>query len=288
VSFLFRTYNSFECTQEELEDGLLDTGSAAPCTIVEVGRATSAAPKFFQPIKISLRQGESTEFIDGGFGLNNPSHDIFKDIKKRKLNASNDVIDIFASFGTGNSCRPLSGSLSSSWRLLGELQKHTTDVLRAHTAMENESGKDTQTPSFHYYRFDGGGGLGEMRLDHWSGRRRKQLRLRTRPTGEETLVKMDKYVKEYLKSDKVKSELNDLAKNLVRRRRLRTRDRSAWDQYASASSYECSVEGCERNMQTIDLFLAHLGDAHVELLEDARNEVIKGSRKCWTYKDAAG
>jgi hypothetical protein len=228
--------------------------------------------------------------MDGGFGLNNPSHEILLDIK-RKLRAPNGVFDVFVSFGTGVSTERLQGSLSTWWRLMKEMKKEMTDVLRAHQAMIHECSLDNEDEgakkAFEYFRFDGGENLGKIKMDEWSGRRKAQCYLRSRPTGEETLNAMADGVREYLRPRPVKSELERLAEILVLRRRLRTRDKSAWERYACASHYECNQTGCNAKVDTLDEFEIHLDDAHNNLSNDDHHSIIQISRQCWTYREFA-
>jgi hypothetical protein len=290
LPFLFRTY---DCPDDP-KNPPLNAGAAARCNIVEVGRATSAAPNYFRPMLIQNWDVKGYEngkipFIDGGFGINNPSHEILKDIK-RKLKAPNEVFEVFASFGTGISGENLQGRLSSLNRMLQEMKKEMTDVLRAHQAMENDSGIHNVDGhrSFKYFRFDGGEELGKIPMDEWSGRRKSQLKLSSRPTGEDTLGSMDRAVKDYLRLPKVRHELEELAKILVRRRRLRTRDKAAWERYACDARYECSQTECIQTLYSLEEFQAHLEAEHASLSEDDRLTSIQNSKKCWVYRRVGG
>lgn len=291
VPFLFRTYDCRADDSPRPKNPPLNAGRAAQCSIVEVGRATSAAPGFFRPIDIKnwgatgySRQNQ-IQFVDGGFGLNNPSHEILLDIK-RKLRAPNSVFDVFASFGTGVSDEPLEGKLSTWNRLVKEMKKEMTNVLRAHEAMENECGIRSEDGKkiFEYFRFNGGEALGKIKMDDWSGRRKSQWKLSSRPTGKDTLEAMTDATNKYLKTAAVKNDLTKLAETLVLRRRLRTRDRAAWDRYACASRYECNQNECNTKVDTLNNFRVHLDDAHVDLSNDDRSSAIRGSRQCWTYR----
>lgn len=219
--------------------------------------------------------------------MNNPSHEILLDIK-RKLRATNTVIDVFVSFGTGVTTSSSQGSLTKWSRLLSEVKKEMTDVVRAHEAMIHECGLGNENKktkkAFEYFRFEGGKDLGDVKMDSWSGRRKAQFYLRHRPTGEETLIKMTEAVKKYVKTKEVKDEMEALANLLVSRRRLRTRDKSAWERYACASHYECNQDGCDTRVETLDKFEAHLRSTHNELSEDDRQSSVEVSRRCWTYR----
>ncbi|KAE8446920.1 hypothetical protein EG329_011551 [Mollisiaceae sp. DMI_Dod_QoI] len=220
----------------------------------------------------------SIQCIDGGFSLNNPSHEILLYIK-RKLRARNGVFHVFVGFGTGVFTEHLQGSLSMWWRLMKEMKKELTAVLRAHQAMVHECGLDNENEgpekTFEYFRFDGGKDLGKVKMDEWSGRRKAQCYLRSRATGEETLKAMTDSIKEYVKSRPVKDELARLAEILVLRRRLRTRDKSTWERYVCASHYECNQIGCGAKADTLDDFEEHLYDAHGNFSNDDRRSVVK-------------
>src|SRR6266536_3754527 len=85
------------------------TGPADSSLIWEVARATSAAPTYFNTIKI----GED-EYGDGGFGVNNPSTRLFWEVSQMNNNnvsangqESRDSLD----FRQGSGANPLAGSM---------------------------------------------------------------------------------------------------------------------------------------------------------------------------------
>ena len=160
-----------------------------------------------------------------------------------------------------------------------------TNVLRAHEAMENECGirSEDEKKIFDYFRFNGGEALGRIKMDDWSGRRKNQWKMSSRPTGKDTLEAMTEATNGYLKKREVRDDLTKLAEILVLRRRWRTRDKSAWERYACASRYECNQNECEEKVDTLDDFQAHLDAAHARLGDD-RLSAIEGSRRCWTYR----
>jgi hypothetical protein len=78
LPFLFRTYDCREDEPAGSKNLPLNAGPAAPCSIIEVGRATSVTTNYFRPIKIKnwgvkRFERELISFMDGGFGTNNPS-----------------------------------------------------------------------------------------------------------------------------------------------------------------------------------------------------------------------
>lgn len=131
---------------------------------------------------------------------------------------------------------------------------------------------------------DGGEALGQIKMDEWSGRRKNQLKLSNRATGKETLESMDNAIKAFLKKPKVKKEMVKLANILVLRRRLRTRDETAWERYACASSYECNQEECNTQCESLGELRVHFDSVHSSLPENERTDAIQNSKRCWAYR----
>lgn len=69
--------------------------SMSTCKIWEVARATSAAPTFFDSIKIGRQ-----EFVDGGLGANNPVEFVLREAEEIWTNATR-RIQCIVSIGTG-------------------------------------------------------------------------------------------------------------------------------------------------------------------------------------------
>lgn len=83
--------------------------------LAEVARATSAAPTFFPPIKLS---GTGTQFasVDGGLFVNNPAMASFAEASRLHPQANRFVI---VSVGTGDRYDRLSYGHAKRWGLLG-------------------------------------------------------------------------------------------------------------------------------------------------------------------------
>ncbi|KAJ1307827.1 hypothetical protein OPQ81_001909 [Rhizoctonia solani] len=73
--------------------------SADTCEIWEAGRATSAAPSYFPPIKLKDEHGQLRSYIDGGLGYNNPSKELLNEA--REVFGPGHTIGCFLSIGTG-------------------------------------------------------------------------------------------------------------------------------------------------------------------------------------------
>jgi hypothetical protein len=72
-------------------------GNEVNCTIAEAGRATSAAPLFFDPITIGIYE---QEFVDGATGCNNPIRQLLSEARATWSDA-NTRIQCMVSIGTG-------------------------------------------------------------------------------------------------------------------------------------------------------------------------------------------
>jgi len=260
--------------------------------IPTVGRATTAAPGYFRHLTTRIG-GTTLRFKDGGFGCNNPSWEIYKDIKAILANGSKDM-GPFISIGTGVSDVHLfpkkQGHLRHKWAELRAVTKGLpTRTKGAHDAMWHAAYSDNQT-KFQYSRFDGGSDLGAISMDEWKPNDRKGMALLTgkhKHSGRDTIKKIEDTIALYLAKKEVQDELEECAKILVRRRRLQTRNESRWDRFALASSYICPYKKCpERRHGNLDDFKAHVRRNHSK---DVNQEQLDAdaqlARRCWLYRD---
>lgn len=72
---------------------------ADTCEIWEAGRATSAAPSYFPPIRIPDEHGKLRSYVDGGLGYNNPCKELLNEA--REVFGPDHSIGCFVSIGTG-------------------------------------------------------------------------------------------------------------------------------------------------------------------------------------------
>ena len=144
-----------------------------------------------------------------------------------------------------------------------------------------------QEEIFPYYRFDGGARLGEVKLDEWKSHKYTGLTGKTSQPGHKTLERIYVATAAYLQRRDVQNDLVEVAKLLVKRRRLRTRDPSAWERYASASYYYCTHDGCERGrIDTRQLYKEHLKERHhIQVADEALEKTMLESRHCWVYRN---
>lgn len=267
-------------------------GPAPRLSLCQVARATSAAPGYFPPIKINKGSGQSPRdvilFKDGGFGANNPSKEALGCVVY-KHGGSIRNIGPFVSIGTGAHSEPIFAKKPGNWQnfkanLKGAVA-HPAKTKGTHEDMAYISNLDGR--EFPYYRFEGGEDLGKIALDEWKSNNFAQIRGKNSTPGYKTIDTMDQATSKYILRDDVQDDLKKIASILVKRRRLRVRDTSAWDRYASASYYECIHKGCEhRRIATSDLYKEHLRELHgLRLPAEVLERDMLRSRRCWLYKN---
>lgn len=262
-------------------------GDAPKLPIWQVARATSAAPGYFREITISTGNGndprDCVRFKDGGFGTNNPTEEAYYDIARKHGGESK--IGIVISIGTGKTPLDLfarrPGNLNNAIANLRAATKLPSMTFKAHEGMLRiaERGRDGGEENFHYYRFDGGEPLGEIAMDEWKSHHFTKVTGHNNSPGFKTIRKIELGTAAYLQDRGVQRDLADCAKLLVRRRRLRTRDVSEWDRYASASYYDCDRCPSGR-IKTSQAYKDHMKKEHGTQVADP---VREKTRRCWRY-----
>lgn len=165
-TYLFRTYKNLHRGANPKER-LLDRnpGLAHDVPIYQVARATSAAPTYFKPVKIN-----DLEYLDGGFGANNPCIEIYDEVRKMNNN-SESCIHIIVSIGTGMNtelARFSSGGVSRYWNYLNFAKKWASESETTHEQMIKKQYQSNI--KFEYYRLNVKEGLAAMKLDEWKSR----------------------------------------------------------------------------------------------------------------------
>lgn len=123
------------------------------CKIWEVARATSAATTFFPSISCGEQE---IEFIDAGFGHNNPTDILLSEAEDI---FDNQDFDCILSIGTGlNKAISIEDSRLS---ILDALKKMTTSSEAAHRRLGRRLPEDV------YFRFDVVQGLNDITLSDW-------------------------------------------------------------------------------------------------------------------------
>ena len=131
--------------------------------IWQVARATSAAPTYFKPPLI-----DGLEYVDGGFGANNPCVEIYEEVRKMN-NDSKKSASTILSIGTGknNEARRFKGTGFQRYlNYLNFARKWASDSEQTHLAML----KAKREVNFKYFRLNVEEGLDLMKLDEWRAR----------------------------------------------------------------------------------------------------------------------
>lgn len=172
-TYLFRTYKNLH-RGANAKERMLDRnpGLAHDVPIYQVARATSAAPTYFKPPKIG-----DLEYLDGGFGANNPCIEIYDEVRKMNNN-SESCIHIILSIGTGKNtelARFGGQGVSRYWNYLNFAKKWASDSEKTHEDMTKKQVQSTI--KFNYYRLNVDEGLAAMKLDEWKARGAMRVKL---------------------------------------------------------------------------------------------------------------
>ena len=169
-TYLFRTYKNLKPVSMSLPR---NPGPAHDIPILEVARATSAAPGYFKEVKI-----DGLKYLDGGFGANNPCLEIFREV--RNLNNYDErCIGCVMSIGTGKNderrIQSRTGFRDVFKTGLGKFihyenfaRKWASDSENVHESMVDHWEGSNQM--FKYFRLNVDNGLARMKLDEWKCR----------------------------------------------------------------------------------------------------------------------
>lgn len=82
-TYLFRPYNNLHKSKDSEERKLdRNPNTAHDISIWQVARATSAAPTYLESPSI-----DGFEYVDGGFGANNPCAETYEEVRRTKNNS---------------------------------------------------------------------------------------------------------------------------------------------------------------------------------------------------------
>jgi len=169
---LFKTYDT--------------SATFAACKIWEVARATTAATAFFKPIRIGR---DEIEFIDAGFGYNNPCEVLIDESRRQFPERSQMRI---LSIGTG-----LGGVVTvrdNVFAIIKALKKMAASSQKVAANLSNRFGDDGQ-----YYRFNVDRGLQDVTLSDWEKHSEISAHTRNYLAENETLV--DRFVLHFVGRD---------------------------------------------------------------------------------------
>ncbi|KAL9044610.1 MAG: hypothetical protein Q9214_002264 [Letrouitia sp. 1 TL-2023] len=232
VPYLFRSYRHPKSVKDDLLER--NPGQADDYPIWKIGRATSAAPAYFSPVKLEDDNDESY-FIDGGFGANNPSEEAYRSVKQ--LSSNNPaVVECLVSIGTGKHRKYIQAGSprNTGWRLY--LKIANAAVRWASESEATHHNMIDRTRDFtDYFRLNVEHGIGRMKLDAWKGNK-----------GNKTITAIREATEDYLKNPVVKSEILQIAKLLVKKRNLRSTPKhiDQWEMFCHGVEYQCCIDRC--------------------------------------------
>ncbi|KAL9120109.1 MAG: hypothetical protein Q9187_003333 [Circinaria calcarea] len=247
----------------------------------EVARAATAAPLYFEPLKIKIsRSSEYMRFTDGGFNTsNNPTREATREIEEAHGKGSMGVV---VSIGTARQDKqpPDKGFQTIIPRLKGFVQS-ATDPEVMHREMDDKSHHD----NFPYYRLNDTGSL-KIKMDEWEPKRGM---LTKAAAGSETIATIKRAFYTWAGKADTVSLFQDCAEELVRLRRARTSDRARWERYATCARFTCRIRTCETDeFLNSDEFRDHLSRYHSWMTQDRVKQEVRECRRQWCYQPVRG
>ena len=212
----------------------------------QVARATTAAPTFFESIKIG-----NDKHFDGAIGTNNPAFLAFSEIRQKEYYAPG----VFLSIGTG--IRRTVNDEKTPRQGKGQKRKFVTsqrvdEISRKQFVKKylelfrvfKDLSVDTEETNNQWLgacnprktkrcRFNVDEGLGPIPLDDWRPPR----------SGEETLRRIRELTESYLALEDTQANLDEYAEHLVRLRRSRA-ETERWESFAANIEYFCPFPTC--------------------------------------------
>lgn len=256
-----------------------DLKEAQEFEIWQVARAATAAPLYFEPLKIQIPCTERyLLFKDGGFGDdNNPTKQGLREIKE---GYGDKAIGVVVSVGTSRLDKPdRKHKVFHIVPVVKEMSQMANDPEKVHKEVEEMSQHEDHP--FDYYRLNSPGEL-DVQLDEWKPKHRSSKG----ESGSVTIEKIQNVFDRWAGQQDNIRLLRQCAEILVRRRRARALNESRWERYATAAKFTCRLPGCnnEEELYDRDQFLDHLRRDHRIIEQGRLKRELEDSRKCWRYQ----
>lgn len=260
--YIFRSYDHWAANPPVINER--NPGVAHSVAIWEAARATTAAPFYFDPIKIANRR-----FGDGGFGNNNPAEEMRTEVSCMYGNDPKSIA-LLLSIGTGEIpiTRIEKGHFKKYAAYLNAARKLASDAEAAHNRLLGWK-TDADLP---YYRFNvpEGYGIDKIKLDEW-----KTTKWYSKDR-ESTLETIRKATLKYCQELKVQKDMRKVAAILVEHRRAR-KDRDLWPLVSRGEQYRCTFKRCRMCQQ----ILPRKEDLESHLQE--KHDIPKGDKRMEKY-----
>ena len=232
VPYLFRSYRHPRSANSDVLERNPDAQDEY--RIWQVGRATAAAPTYFKAMKMD-EDNDKSEFIDGGFGANNPTEEAYRSIQQLSNNDSR-AVKVVVSIGTGKNLEtdPNPNAGYGLYLLyMNAAAKWATQSEGPHHNMIHNARRD----GAEYFRLNVEHGIGKMKLDAWKGKR-----------GCKTLELIRAKTQAYLESPEGEDLVSQTARELVTIRQARANpqaDPDRWERFCHGVEYACPVAPCD-------------------------------------------
>jgi Patatin-like phospholipase len=266
--YIFRSYDRWANNPPGIFER--NPGYAHNVAIWEAARATTAAPLYFDPIKIGNRK-----FGDGGFGSNNPAEEMATEVACMNGYDFNDCMDLLLSIGTGdmpsiNRIAKEDAPLKKYATYLNAAKKLASDARDVHERLEVRR----QFYGLPYYRFNvpKDRGLNKIKLDEW------KVPKWYCPSRRHTLDKIRDATEAYCNETGTRNRLKDVATILVARRNAR-KTHDLWPLVSRGEQYRCTFQDCkmcQRVLPRKDDLVCHLRTRHGVKEDEMKEWLIKG------------
>ena len=240
--------------------------------IWQVARATSAAPSYFEAYNMEEKGGdEKSEFIDGGFGANNPTEEAYRSVKQLCSNNPK-AVNVLVSIGTGKNLEHghnPKGGYRLYWKYANAAAKWATDSEKTHETVSDLTQGNTE-----YFRLNVEHGIGRMKLDEWKGKK-----------GSKTLELIRSKTEVYLKTSEAQGHLDSSAQHLVdiRRRRSNRSGCDRWERFCHGVEYACCYDNCPtggNRYREVRELQSHIDNMHSPIGE-SRLQALLQEGKCY-------
>ena len=228
--YLFRSYYH---PSARGNDGLVrNPNNDDNYAIWEVGRATSAAPPYFRPMR--LARDHQSKYIDGGFGSNNPSEEAYWSVRQYHGDHPR-ALKVLVSIGTGKSKEFKSSRVPFFGRFIEAFNMATAWAVQSERTHEMLARNLRGNAEYYRLNVDDIEGLGRMKLDNWKGKK-----------GSQTLRRITDATDAYLATAEAQSHISESARHLVQVRRARVEPRHGdrWDRFCHGVVYMCPIRRC--------------------------------------------
>jgi hypothetical protein len=249
--------------------------SAQSFPIWQVARAATAAPAYFEPLRVET-PGSSAHsvFTDAGLGVTiNPTQEGILEIKDLYKESS---IGVVVSVGTAKRRELWGGGIRRPMKALASM---VADPEVIHNNMQKESVRE----GFPYYRLNDPDKL-NIELDEWEPKQRPWSR---KVPGSTTLGRMTAAFNDWARKPETAEQFERCANELVKRRQARTNDCAKWERYAIGVQFRCRRKECEReDFDNRGEFYHHLSKDH-DMPQDGLDEETSRCMRRWQYRGAA-